>query len=118
MMILMMLMPLAMMAGLAFFAWMGRGALGFRPHGGRVAQGDGRPQDDRQGGTAPEDPLAVVRDRYARGEITHEELDRYLDRLLATDPKLGRLEAPAGSMDSVVAKGSSHAKVPVARRRR
>ncbi|MWV39412.1 SHOCT domain-containing protein [Natrialba sp. INN-245] len=31
------------------------------------------------------DPLAELRERYARGELTDEEFDRRLERLLATD---------------------------------
>lgn len=31
-------------------------------------------------------PLAVLRERYARGEIGHDEFDRYLDRLIRTEP--------------------------------
>ncbi len=28
------------------------------------------------------DPLDIVRDRYARGEIDHDDLERYLDNLI------------------------------------
>jgi uncharacterized membrane protein len=33
-----------------------------------------------------DDPLSVLRERYARSEITDEEFERRLDRLLATEP--------------------------------
>jgi uncharacterized membrane protein len=32
-----------------------------------------------------DDPLSVLRERYARGEITDEEFEHRLDRLLATE---------------------------------
>jgi hypothetical protein len=38
------------------------------------------------------DPLEIVRDRYARGEIDHDELERYLDHLL-TSERPGRTSA-------------------------
>jgi uncharacterized membrane protein len=86
---LMMLMPLVMLAGFGFVAWMLARVLGFSPQatrGGRRAGSRGGPGSHESG--APEDPLAVVRERYARGEISHDELDRYLDTLLRTDPAL------------------------------
>jgi len=33
------------------------------------------------------DPVEIVRERYARGEIDHEEMDKYLERLLRSDKK-------------------------------
>lgn len=41
-------------------------------------------QEPRTG--ASDDPLSVLRERYARGEITDEEFERRLDRLLETEP--------------------------------
>ncbi|KYH26600.1 hypothetical protein HAPAU_16990 [Halalkalicoccus paucihalophilus] len=35
----------------------------------------------------PDDPLSVLRERYARGEIGDEEFERRLDRLLETEPE-------------------------------
>lgn len=34
--------------------------------------------------TATADPIQLVRERYARGEIDHDEMERYLDNLLNT----------------------------------
>ena len=48
-------------------------------------------------GRGGEDPLAVLRERYARGEIGHEEFDRYLDRLIRTEP--GRQPGHGGGRD-------------------
>lgn len=54
---------------------------GSRPH--RSLREQERVHDQ---GRAGEDPLAVLRERYARGEIGHDEFDRYLDRLIRTEP--------------------------------
>lgn len=35
---------------------------------------------------AGNDPVAALRERYARGQIDEEEFERRLDRLLATEP--------------------------------
>ena len=35
---------------------------------------------------AREDPLAIVRERYARGEIDHVELDQRIEGLLRSEP--------------------------------
>lgn len=83
---LMIVMPLVMLAGFVFLAWMVGGMLGVGPRSARRAHHDLQPQADRQESGGREDPLAVMRERYARGEIGHEEMDRYLDRLLRTDP--------------------------------
>ncbi len=40
------------------------------------------PRDER-------DPIEIVRERYARGEIDHDELERYLDNLVV-DERPGR----------------------------
>jgi hypothetical protein len=51
-------------------------------------RGDRDPNAAREpGADAEDDPLAVLRARYARGEITEEEFERRLDRLLATEPE-------------------------------
>ena len=36
------------------------------------------PRDER-------DPIEIVRERYARGEIDHDELERYLDNLVVDE---------------------------------
>jgi uncharacterized membrane protein len=40
-----------------------------------------------QGRVTSVDPVEIVRERYARGEIDHEEMDKYLERLLRSDKK-------------------------------
>lgn len=45
------------------------------------------------GDTGDEDPVAKLRDRYARGEIGEEEFERKLDRLLETEG----IDAESGS---------------------
>lgn len=61
--------------------------------GGGPFGGPGRPhrspreqERDPGQGRGGEDPLAVLRERYARGGIGHEELGRYLGRLIRTEP--------------------------------
>lgn len=41
---------------------------------------------DESRADAGDDPVAVLRERYARGRIDEEEFERRLDRLLATEP--------------------------------
>lgn len=48
------------------------------------------PQQDRGPGQAGEDPVTVLRERYARGEIGHDEFERYLDHLVRTEPPSAR----------------------------
>jgi uncharacterized membrane protein len=61
----------------------------------------------------PDDPLEIARRRYARGEIGEAELERTLDRLLATDPDEGRADgrvepvARAGAGERAAIEGSS-----------
>ena len=43
-------------------------------HGARLEA----PRDER-------DPIEIVRERYARGEIDHDELERYLDNLVVDE---------------------------------
>jgi uncharacterized membrane protein len=50
------------------------------PGGSRREQERGQDQ-----GRSGEDPLAVLRERYARGEIGHEESGRNLDGLIRTE---------------------------------
>ena len=43
----------------------------------------------------PADPLEIVRERYARGEIDHDELERYLDHLLTSErPRRAAADPP------------------------
>ncbi len=42
-------------------------------------------QDGRTERPAREDPLAIVRERYARGEIDHAELERRVEGLLRSE---------------------------------
>lgn len=85
---LLIVMPLLMVAaGVTMMIVMTHGRHGpFRgpgPHGAGREQEHGH--DQRRAG---EDPLAVLRERYARGEIGHDEFERYLDRLVRTEPGL------------------------------
>lgn len=41
------------------------------------------PKDERYPLEDKRDPLKIVRERYARGEIDYDEFERYLDTLLA-----------------------------------
>ncbi len=55
------------------------------------------PREQERGhdhGRAGEDPLAVLRERYARGEIGRDESGRYPGRLIRTEP--GRRPGPGG----------------------
>jgi uncharacterized membrane protein len=49
------------------------------------ARTPGRPVSGLEAPKAAGDPLEIVRERYARGEIDHDELERYLDHLLASE---------------------------------
>jgi putative membrane protein len=81
-------MPLLMVAaGVTMVVVMTRGRRSSGPFWGPGGQGSRR-ERDRDLGQAGEDPLAVLRERYARGEIDHEEFERYLDRLVRTEPPL------------------------------
>ncbi len=60
----------------------GRSARG--PCMGR-ARSPGRPASGLEAPKAASDPLEIVRERYARGEIDHDELERYLDNLLTSE---------------------------------
>ena len=56
------------------------------------ARTPGRPASGLEAPKAAADPLEIVRERYARGEIDHDELERYLDNLL-TSERPGRASA-------------------------
>ena len=84
---LLIVMPLLMAAAAAtVLAVMTRSGHG--PFRGPGQHGSLREHERGQDQRAGEDPLAVLRERYARGEISHEEFDRYLDRLVRTEPGL------------------------------
>ena len=53
------------------------------------ARTPGRPASGLEAPQAAADPLEIVRERYARGEIDHDELERYLDNLVV-DERPGR----------------------------
>lgn len=40
---------------------------------------------ERADASVPDDALAALRERYARGELTDEQFERKLDRLLDTE---------------------------------
>lgn len=50
---------------------------------------------DGESGSSEEDPLAVLRDRYARDEISEAEFERKVDRLLETED----VEVPTAASD-------------------
>jgi hypothetical protein len=52
---------------------------------GRSRTTPGRPPSGLEAPKAAADPLEIVRERYARGEIDHNELERYLDHLLRSE---------------------------------
>ena len=56
------------------------------------ARTPGRPVSGLEAPKAAADPLVIVRERYARGEIDQDELERYLDHLLASE-RPGRASA-------------------------
>ncbi|MHB8293350.1 MAG: SHOCT domain-containing protein [Acidimicrobiales bacterium] len=58
---------------------------------GRAAEG--RPTEARRD---EHDPLDIVRERYARGEIDHDELERYLANLLPPRQPNHPASAPRG----------------------
>ena len=65
---------------------------------GHTGVGDNRPS--AVGGGRDEDPLIVLRERYARGEISHAEFVRDLDRVLRAEqsPDPARCEMPTAEM--------------------
>ncbi|MDA8354792.1 MAG: hypothetical protein M0Z95_00460 [Actinomycetota bacterium] len=54
-----------------------------------------RPASAREAPKA-RDPLEIVRERYARGEIDHDELERYLDHLLTSEQPRRAAAGPPG----------------------
>jgi uncharacterized membrane protein len=52
--------------------------------------------DENDESAAADDPVATLRERYARGELTEAEFERRLDRLLETEAT-GRSEAADGA---------------------
>ncbi|MDA8063730.1 MAG: SHOCT domain-containing protein [Actinomycetota bacterium] len=76
---------LRFVAGGAGQGAMGPGCMGRTRTPGRRVSGLETPRP------AP-DPLEIVRERYARGEIDHDELERYLDNLVV-DERPGRTSA-------------------------
>ncbi|MFC6904069.1 SHOCT domain-containing protein [Halalkalicoccus tibetensis] len=81
------LLALAMLLGAGYWWQTGRNPVSATLD---AVRGDEEPPASREppagARTADDDPLVVLRDRYARGEITEEEFERRLDRLLATEP--------------------------------
>jgi hypothetical protein len=76
------------MAALRFVAG-GAGQRAMGPGCMGRARTPGRPVSDLEAPKAAADPLEIVRERYARGEIDHDELERYLDNLVV-DERPGR----------------------------
>ena len=68
----------------------GQRAIGCGCMGG--ARTPGRPVSGLEAPKAAADPLEIVRERYARGEIDQDELERSLDHLLASE-RPGRASA-------------------------
>lgn len=46
---------------------------------------DSEPVEDERGADVSTDPLTSLRDQYARGDLTDQEFERKLDRLLETE---------------------------------
>lgn len=89
---LMIMMPLLMAVGVTMMIVMTRnGGLFWGPVPHRSPRDQERGHDQGRAGV---DPLAVPCERYARGEIGHDESGRYLGRLIRTEP--GRQPGPGG----------------------
>lgn len=66
--------------------------------GRRAERADGRRVPDGTDGDEPADPLAILRTRYANGEIGDEEFERRLERLTEVedvDERIERTREPA-----------------------
>lgn len=48
-------------------------------------EADSEPAEEERGAYVSTDPLTSLRDQYARGNLTDEEFERKLDRLLETE---------------------------------
>ena len=70
---------------------MGPGCMGRARTPGRPASGLEAPNV-----RTPADPLEIVRERYARGEIDHDELERYLDNLIVDGQPRRSVSDPSG----------------------
>lgn len=80
---MMMFDPLAAVFG--FTVILSAALLGLRIIGGGIRDNESGPASDRAGIRAcpgDRDPLEILRERYARGEIGYEELERSLDNLV------------------------------------
>ena len=60
------------------------------------ARTPGRPASGLEAPKAAGDPLEIVRERYARGEIDHDELERYLDNLIVDGQPRRSVSDPSG----------------------
>lgn len=81
------LLALAMLLGAGYWWQTGRNPASAALDAVR-SDGESAPAREPRAGAevVDDDPLSVLRERYARGEITEEEFERRLDRLLATEP--------------------------------
>ncbi len=90
---LMIVMPLVMVGiGIVMMLVVTRGRSGRRdgwPSGQRAPA-----EPSRELPKPREDPLAILRERWARGEIDMEEFERRLDQLVRTEPELIREQRP------------------------
>lgn len=84
------IMTLMMLIGLAVLVYAiqgGRWHLSGGPGGPRSALPGG---DQEQAQVSGPDPLVVLRERYAAGEIDEQEFERRIETLLRTDPTQDR----------------------------
>lgn len=79
------LLALAMLFGAVYWWRTGRNPVSATVDAARGERDPNASREPRADGE--DDPLAVLRARYARGEITEEEFERRLERLLATEPE-------------------------------
>ena len=77
-------MPVALVSFLTLLLRATRGSGPIRPGCGF---GSSHPAgEQRSAQPAREDPLAIVRERYARGQIDHAELEQRIEGLLRSEP--------------------------------
>jgi len=62
----------------------------------RPSCGAGSQRGDLEARSDQRDPLEIVRERYARGEIDHDELERYLDNLVVDGQPRRSVDDPSG----------------------